>query len=244
MKKIYLIAFLLFNFNFINAQNWTVGVPVDMSISYLTRYAFGCAPQPDFSMNIVLPNVTGIQYLAIVDSVQDIAVIVSNNDTLLQGDTLVLSPGDNNYSVSFLNGTGNISFNFKAIGTPSTAGQTHPCAFNDIWMSNLLLCNEGLTLNVPTNCTVDAATAISSLENNASFIQFPNSGNHFQLQLNNNKSYNFIGIYDITGKQIFSNTTSHSGTISIPCEKLNSGIYFIKLNQNNTFSTHKFVINK
>ena len=101
MKKNYAITIafalsILFNLN-AKAQNWTVGTPVDMSISYLTKYAFSCAPgQADFNMNIILLGVSGIQYVAIVDSVQDIAVIFNTNDTLSQGDTLFLTQGNNN----------------------------------------------------------------------------------------------------------------------------------------------------
>jgi hypothetical protein len=248
MRKNYAITIafalsILFNLN-AKAQSWTVGNPVDMSISYLTKYAFSCAPgQADFNMNIILLGVSGIQYVAIVDSVQDIAVIFNTNDTLSQGDTLFLTQGNNNYAVSFVNGAGNISFNFKAIGTPTTAGQFHPCLFNDFWMSNLLLCNEGLTLNVQNNCTVNGPTSLNNLDDEASIL-FPSSNNQYQLQITNLKNTDLINLYDITGKQINVKASPNNSKVSIPCQELNSGVYFITLTQNNTSSTHKFVINK
>jgi hypothetical protein len=249
MKKNYFISFaLLFTLlmsTSLKAQNWTVGTPVDMSISYLTKYGFGCAPgSPDFSMNIILNNVSGIQYIAIVDSVVDIAVIYNTTDTLMLGDTLNLSGGNNNYSVSFVNGNGNISFNFKAVGTPTTAGENHPCAFNDLWMSNLLLCNEGLTRNVQNTCTVDAATSLNSITKSHIGIQFPNASNQYQLQLSGLEAQSAINLYDITGKAIKNIGQTNNASINIPCQELNAGIYFINFVQNGTSTTSKFIINK
>lgn len=248
MKKNYSISFalvftLLFNFSS-KAQNWSVGTPVDMSISYLTKYAFSCAPQPDFNMNIILNSVSGIQYIAIVDSVQDIAVIPSSNDTLNLGDTLFLSQGNNNYAVSFVNGTGNISFNFKAVGTPTTAGESHTCAFSDLWMSNLLLCNEGLTRNVQNNCTVDAATNLNSISSNNTIVQFPSASNQYQLQLSGLNMGNSINLVDITGKSLKLIGQTSNSTINIPCQDLKAGIYFISYTENGNITSTKFVINK
>jgi hypothetical protein len=246
MKKFFLLLFifLVIQTGKSNAQNWTVGVPVDMSISYLTKYAFSCAPQPDFNMNIMLNSVSGIQYLAIVDSVQDIAVIPFVNDTLMQGDTLFLSQGNNVYAVSFVNGTGNISFNFKAVGTPTTAGESHPCLFSDTWMSNFLLCNEGLTKEVQNLCFVDAATALDKNIDENVEMQFPSYGNQFHLQLNNLKNTNEIFIYDISGKQLISKINKYSSAITISCQELSSGIYFLKLKQDKSNNIHKFIIQK
>lgn len=250
MKKFYTITISLLVINLFipkaNAQNWTVGVPVDMSISYLTKYGFDCVQsnQADFNMNIILNSVSGIQYLAIVDSVQNIAVINNTTDTLFQGDTLFLTQGNNNYAVSFLNGGGSISFNFKAVGTPTTAGQNHPCASSDMWMSNLLLCNEGLTLNVQNTCSVDDATSINQLNNSNTSLQFPNMSNQFQLQLNGVKNTNAVNLYDILGNQIPFKCQINNSNISIPCQDLNAGIYFISLLHNNKPETHKFVLNK
>jgi hypothetical protein len=249
MKKIYAITIafafiILFSFSS-KAQNWTVGTPVDMSISYLTKYAYTCAPNdPEFNMNIILNSVSGIQYMAIVDSVQDIAVIFNTTDTLMQGDTILLTSGVNTHSVSFVNNVGKISFNFKAIGTPTQAGENHPCAINNSWVGNLLLCDQSITRNVQNNCTVDAATSINNLTENHAIIQFPNNNNQYQLQIANLKNTDLINLYDIMGKQIQVKTPINSSAISIPCQDLNSGIYFITLTENNTSSTHKFVINK
>ena len=97
MRKNYAITIafalsILFNLN-AKAQSWTVGNPVDMSISYLTKYAFSCAPgQADFNMNIILLGVSGIQYVAIVDSVQDIAVIFNTKKAVPANKTFFFRP--------------------------------------------------------------------------------------------------------------------------------------------------------
>jgi len=249
MKKNYLInlAFALFIFlNFAaKAQNWTVGVPVDMQVSYLTKYSGFCAPgQPDFKINVVCNQIDGIEYIIIIDSLVDIAVIPFPLDTVELGDTLFLNTGNNIFTFSFVNGPGNISFNIKAIGTPTTAGQTYPCAFSDLWSSNLLLCNEELVLILQNDCSVDASIGINQLDENNASIQFPNLSNQYQLQVSNLKAADIISICDITGKQIKVKPTINSSTLSIPCHDLNSGIYFITLSQNNISSTHKFVIHK
>jgi len=248
MKKNYFstlvfACFFLIN-HLANAQNWTVGTPVDLQLSYLTKYSGFCAPnQPDFRINVVCNQVDGIQYMVIVDSLVDIAVFPISNDTIELGDTLFLSTGNNNYTFSFVNGPGNISLKVKAVGTPTTAGQSHPCAFSDNWMSNLLLCDEQLTLNLQNTCNVDNATGINNLNNNFSF-QAPTISNQFQLSLNGLNPSAIVNLSDIAGKSILVKSNNAQSTLNIPCQDLNAGIYFINITQQNKNFTYKFVLNK
>jgi hypothetical protein len=248
MKKNYFIS-LLFAFVFLanntgKAQNWTVGTPVDLQLSYLTKYSGFCTPQPDFRINVVCNQVDGIQYMVIVDSLVDIAVIPFVNDTIELGDTLLLSAGNNNYTFSFVNGPGNISLKVKAVGTPTTAGQNHPCSFSDNWMSNLLLCDEQLTLNLQNTCSVDNATAISNLNSNKLSFQAPNNSNQFQLLLHGLNSSATVNLFDITGKSILIKGNSYQSALAIPCQDLNNGFYFINITQQNKTYTYKFVLSK
>lgn len=182
--------------------------------------------------------------MIIVDSLVDIAVIAFANDTVALGDTLLLNPGNNFYTFSFVNGPGNISFNVKAIGTPTTAGQTHPCAFNDAWTSNLLLCNEELTLSLQNDCAVNAFTNIESIFNDNSNIQFPNANNQYQLQLNGLQNVSSISLFDVTGKVVKQLGQTTQSNINIPLQELNAGVYFVSVTQNASQSISKFVINK
>lgn len=248
MKKNYHLFLVLFTLVSIHvksiAQNWTVGVPVDIQLSSLTKYSGFCAPQADFNINAVCNQVDGIQYIITIDTLVDIAIYTANNDTVELGDTLFLSAGNNNYSFSFINGPGNITFNLKAYGTPTTAGQTHQCNFSNMWMSNMMLCNEQLTFNMQNDCTVDAATGLNNLTNSTPIINFPNNNNQYQLQISGVQNSSLIKLTDVTGKQIEVNQKFNQSNVQIPCQNLNSGIYFLTLVQNNKTQSYKFLITK
>ncbi|HRG59443.1 MAG TPA: T9SS type A sorting domain-containing protein [Bacteroidia bacterium] len=215
-----------------------------MHVSSLTKYSGFCAPQADFNINAVCNQVDGIQYIITVDTLVDIAIYTSTNDTVELGDTLFLSPGNNNYSFSFINGPGNITFNLRAYGTPTTAGQTYQCNFSNLWMSNMMLCNEHLTFNMQSDCMVDAATNLNNYADATPLINFPSNNNQFQLQMYGLQNSSLIKLTDVTGKQIEINQNSIQSNLQIPCQNLNSGIYFLTLLQNNNTQSFKFVITK
>jgi hypothetical protein len=249
MKKNYIVNFLLMMLfvlnNILFAQNWNVGVPVDLQLSFLDKSSGFCAPgQPDFKINVICNQVDGIQYMILVDSLVDIVVIPIVNDTLELGDTLMLNAGNNNFTFSFINGPGKISLNLKAVGIPITAGQNHPCSYTDNWSSNLLLCNEELTLDLQNTCSVINTSNIYNIKNNKANIQFPNLSNQLQMTVNGVSNNSLISISDISGKQIISNFTISNKNAVIPCQELQSGIYFVTLIENNIPSTFKFSICK
>ncbi len=156
----------------LTAQNWTVGVPVDVQISTVTVYGGGCAPDPQATLFIPLLPVTGVTYYY--------RVVNTNGGTytMVPGPANVLAAGDTVHvpttqitEVYNQAGAGGLELEVRAEGTPTVAGETHPCAPNNLWMSNLLLCNEGLNCLIQLSCqTVAGSTGVE--ENTADQVWY------------------------------------------------------------------------
>jgi hypothetical protein len=82
------------------------------------------------------------------------------NDTLATGDSILIPGGGNLYSLYFFLGGGLLDMSIKAVGVPTTVGQVHPCQPNNLWMSNLMICDEGLSPVINNNCMVEAGTSL------------------------------------------------------------------------------------
>jgi hypothetical protein len=120
----------------------------------------GCSPGPQASLFIPLLPVTGVTYYY--------RVINTNGGvyTMDPGPANVLAVGDTVHvpatqitEVFNQANMGGLELEIRATGTPTVAGETHPCAPNNLWISNLLLCNEGLSCLIQLACQT---TAIST----------------------------------------------------------------------------------
>ncbi len=162
MKKIFTTLLILVSLFFSeksSAQNWTVGTPVYMVVTSNLFFGTGCFPTADQSFIINGSTVTGVDYYLKVDSSPlDSVYLMPGMDTLVTGDSILLGVGGNNFSLYFFNGGGLLNMSIIAVGTPTTAGKSHPCAPNNLWMSNLLFCPEGLSAIVNNNCQVQAGS--------------------------------------------------------------------------------------
>ena len=222
------------------AQTWTVGTPAAFKWSQATYSGGGCYPGPDQNLFFSAPSVYGVQYVAIVDAVSPVATnqIAPYGLTPLNvGDTVEVVPGSPN-SIYFPSGTGSMTLSYWAIGTPTTAGQSYPCTFSDLWMSNMMLCPEGLSTTVQGSCTVQAGTAgITGNVANDPAITFPSAANGWTLNVANS-SLASAKVLDITGKTI---TRKFPANLS----GLPDGIYVVQgTRPDGTTSTHRFVLSR
>lgn len=89
-----------------------------------------------------------------------------------------------------------------------------------------------------------APNGISDFKNSGNFIIYPNPGNgRFTLQSNSNVSS--IEIYDITGRKIFSkNLNGRQASEQINIVGAPSGIYFVKVYEEQTSKTKKLILRK
>jgi hypothetical protein len=106
-------------------------------------------------------------------------------------------------------------------------------------------------LIVPVNDTIlpdvcwgscDTCSPIGSLENLSlnDIIIFPNPTSSF-ITIKSNNLISPISIYDITGKLVLQNM-GNSKEIILDISNLNSGLYFIKSNSQNSFTIRRFIV--
>ena len=227
------------------SQSWIVGTPVNMYLTTLTHFGGGCYPQADFIFHIQGSQVTGVNFVAIVTSVPPNSVFITpGQDTLAIGDTILLSPGMNNVSVYFFNGSGSVNFEFRAIGVPVTAGQQHPCNAAPNWISNLLLCVEGLTNTLINNCTVSANTGISNYNVTQAQILFPVFENNYSLQILNAQETSQVTVFGLSGNYITSKRNSGETIITLSLAELKSGIYFLSITSGDRTHSYRFPVLK
>ncbi len=245
-----LLASITFCFAFTTfafSQTWTVGVPVSMNLSTLGHAVGGCFPAADFIFTIPGSKVTGVNHYAVVTAIPANSVYITpGNDTLAFGDSILLPSNTNTISVYCFGGSGFCNFDFYAAGTPTTAGQTYPCAANMFWMSNLLLCEEGLSLNLPPNCSVLPGASSIDENNLASFnISLPSASNNYLLSIAKTVDIASASITGMKGEKIVFINVQQGGTETLKCDELKNGFYFLNIvTKNNATYSKKFFLNK
>lgn len=220
------------------AQTWTVGVPAAFKWSQATYFGSSCSPDPDQNILFSGPSISGVQYVAIVDAVTPAGtnqIAPGGNGPLNVGDTVILSAGAPN-SVYFPSGSGSMTLSFWLIGTPTTAGQSYPCAYNDLWMSNLMFCPEGLSMALNAGCTVLPGTAgVASVAPQAPEISFPSISNGWTLALAHG-SFESAVVKDVTGRTMTARFPANMN--SFP-----EGIYLFQGKRaDGTVTTRRFIL--
>jgi hypothetical protein len=156
---------------------------VDEQLSTLTVYGGDCYPGIQATLTLGAPAVDGIIYYYKV-----ISIITDGEYTMVPGHAAALQIGDtiHNAPVDFLvfnTGTyGGLELQVWAEGTPTAAGQTHPCGSNDLWQSNLLLCNEGLSWIIQGTCATEFSSGVNALVADQGTVVLPQAANGYQLQ--------------------------------------------------------------
>ncbi len=88
------------------------------------------------------------------------------------------------------------------------------------------------------------ATGIAEVKNsNSSFLIYPNPASSIiNIVLNENVKNSTIHIYDITGKNISTQTLINQTSTSFDMSNFNKGIYFISINANGIKTSKKFIV--
>ncbi len=161
LKSIVLFTIILFVPNISKSQNWTVGTPVNMVVNTNLFHSNYCYPTADQHFLINGSTISGVNYYLYVNSAPlDSVYLMPGNDTLTTGDSILIPGGGNLYSLYFFLGGGLLDMSIKAVGIPTTVGQVHPCQPNNLWMSDLMICDEGLSPVINNNCMVEAGTSL------------------------------------------------------------------------------------
>ena len=206
------------------AQNWIVGQQFDTQLSAVTVYGGGCYPAAQAVLAFGTTPVDGVYFYYKV-----ISVSTDGEWTMLPGPVTALSVGDTVHmnpvnQLVFNSGTyGAMQLEVWAEGTPTTAGQAHPCTFSDLWMSNLLLCNEGLSCTIASSCATEIGSGMADTEVGTLTLIPPSPANGFNLQLTGG-SINGGRILDLQGRMIatLSNAQQGVGLDAVP-----NGVYVL-----------------
>ena len=209
----------------LHAQGWGVNQPVDQQLSAITVYGGGCFPAIQAQLNFGQPPVDGVTYYYKV-----VGITTDGEYTMVPGPGQALAVNDlvpvQQFEHQVYNsGTfGGLELEVWAMGTPTTPGQSHPCSSSDLWMSNLLLCNEGLTCLIGSNCTTQLSTGVpGSARNNA--LVLPNAFNGYTLQWNGTPLVSG-SVIDPSGRTI---QVLSAATPTAQLGHLPSGVYILHL---------------
>lgn len=223
------------------AQNWTVGLPVDMLL-YTQPFFGGCTPGTDYTFNFPPSAVSGVDHIIRVVNVEP------------PGATLDLLPGLSGATaganmvvdaavmrnLTMAPGTVSALLEFRAVGIPSTEGQSHPCNASPFWISNLMICPEGLIPNVNDGCTVQAGiTSIPELMADP-VLQWPSPANGQLLRLQNGLQAEVV---DLHGRVVAAQARS-TGASSLGLGHLAPGVHVLRLiSADGTATAQRFLIN-
>jgi hypothetical protein len=213
----------------LHAQAWTVGEPVDMLIYGQTYYG-GCNPSPDYSFQLPSSPVTGVDYKLVITSIDPptgtLTVVPGMTDAGV-GASMVIDAAVTR-SVILATGTNSAVIEMRAIGTPTTAGQAHPCGTSAFWMSNLMFCPEGLTPVIDNGCTVQLATGVEAPATVDTRIQWPSAANGQQLVIDlPGQEYSTARVLDVNGRTVAERGIGTHATISLG--HVPAGIYVLYL---------------
>ncbi len=226
------------------AQSWTVGQPVDMLL-YAQPFYGGCTPAPDYEFTMPTSPVSGVVYKVVITSITPAngsVNIAPGLDNGLLNDELVFDAPVQR-SVTLAAGTTNATFEFRAQGTPTTAGQPHPCSTSMFWMSNLMFCPEGLVPAFDNGCSVqeDVSTNVADGSSGGPVVQYPTPDNGQQLNiLRQSASTGSFRILDGVGRVVRGGSLGQQ-TMG-ECSALPHGVYTLDLHTGAANVVKRFVI--
>lgn len=226
----------------VNAQvNWTVGVPVAFKLTELSVFGSGCTPNADLTIAFGAVMVDGVGYYAIVD-----AVTPPGSNTILPyglaplnvGDTVPLDMGGPNYCF-FPSGSGSMTLSLWALGTPATAGQVHPCVYTTFWLSDIMICPEGLSTVLSNTCTVQAqSTGLGSVTVPSGGVTLPGPGNGWILRIAD-PAVTRTELINACGSLATATTNGSIDVGTVP-----DGLYFLRLTSDRDTRTQRVVITR
>lgn len=207
----------------LSAQNWTVGVPVNMQVSEIGVYGGGCSPGPQATLYLDHPAVDGITYY------YEVTNIVNGVYTMVPGPAGILMVGDtihvpSNFITTVFNqqASGGLEMRVVAAGTPTTAGQEHPCTASQFWISNLLLCNEGLSTTLSSSCTVQPGSTQGIADLAGSNAWFSSNGTSVRLM---DPTIRTAQLVDVQGR-VVATTSTTGGMLELGAQP--SGMYVVR----------------
>lgn len=211
-----------------SAQNWQVGVPVSQQIGEVGVFGGGCYPGVQANLNLSHTRVTGVTYYYLVNNITNgvYTMVPGPANILAIGDTIHI-PASGQTEVYNQQTSGGLELRLIAEGTPTVAGEVHPCTPSNFWMSNLLLCNEGISTGLNSGCTVQPGSSVGIGEINGSATWYVANGNAVRILDNSIRTAQVI---DAQGKVVAS-TNTVGGVMDLSSQP--TGIYVVRAERSN-----------
>jgi hypothetical protein len=207
----------------VSAQNWTVGTPVSMQVHEVAVFGGGCYPGVQAVLNLQHTQVTGVTYY------YEVTNITNGVYTMVPGPAGILAIGDTIHvpasgisEVYNQQTSGGLEMRVIAGGTPTVAGESHPCTASQFWISNLLLCNEGLSSALSDGCTTVNGSGMSIGEINGGGAWYMANGDQVRITDNSIRSAQVI---DAQGR-VVSATNTVGGILDLGTEP--TGVYVLR----------------
>ena len=86
-------------------------------------------------------------------------------------------------------------------------------------------------------------TNTKQIQNETSLHVFPNPSNTGNIIIKSSEKINSIEIYNIMGSKVYAENVNSKNFVNINSSKLENGVYFIKVYQNNTFKIERIILN-
>jgi hypothetical protein len=243
MKKILLILLAFFALAGAQSQSWTVGVAVNaLYVDYpdsigVTHYCDSMSGY-EARFHLPIPDVTGISLYVYVDQTTHASdsVILSqgaNYMTMHIGDSMLvsnLSWPDTAIYMRYAGVESYFSVKFKAIGTPTVAGQPYACpSLIQGWFYQGIQCMFPNYADMTSICVTQNPSAIIDEYGNKHITVFPDPVlDVLNIETGRQNMPEEFQIIDMMGMKI-QNGHLNDHTNKIDVSAMPAGIYFIKL---------------
>ncbi len=117
----------------VGAQEYFVGIPVDTVVYQSGVLDKFCYPDRSWHLQIPGSNVTGVDYIMIFSDVTvPNSAYITGIGTINSGDTIPIPSGTNDLEFYFPV-PDTITYEVRAVGTPTICGEVHGCSFTTVW---------------------------------------------------------------------------------------------------------------
>ncbi len=249
MKRfLFSCSFLLANVIGLQAQNWTVGLPVYRTIIdypdriFVTRFcdSLNFPNGQDAELILALPAVAGIAYYLHVDDatspVHTYKFRQGGNVQILQrGDSMLLqsTATTDTVHIGYAGFESEVSVRFKAVGTPTVQGEHHPCgSTNDGWYSQPIGCLGRTWADTQTylmTCTVQGSTAADAPASGAGMHVWPQPARgQVHVRLPEGFATTTLQLADINGRFVAQWEALGSAEHTLDLQGFPAGLYFLR----------------
>jgi hypothetical protein len=255
MKTI-IITLLTLTLSSINAQTYTLGVPVYDTVvagnsAYLNSTFYPCLQNHIGFEQAFVNQINGVTYyFKVKTSTLPLNSIKEfNTNTVINvGDSIPLTNAIHNFEFAAMTSGGTFNYCLLAIGTPTLANDSFYCKSQII--SQATVQNDGcankvvfdyLRASLTPSCIVNSATSIfqnNVITNNISIVPNPSSG---QFTIQNIALSTPIKIIDLLGNNVYV-SSSNRETNHIFLNYVSSGIYFLQVTIGDKVITKKIIV--